>query len=116
MTVRDDLRTAREELACAAREACSPAENHIIDALLALLVYVARLPPPPEPTTDDPREGIRIHCKAIAARHNVDVTTLRKRMELATSSSPSSSPTVALELANNEALFLIDLLAMLGFK
>jgi len=112
MTGHDDLRTAHEELAQAADEACSPAENHIIDALLALLVYVDRLPPPPEPKIDDDRESIRAHAKAIAARHNVDVTELLNRIELAT----SSSPPVAVMLANNEALFLINLLTVLRLQ
>jgi len=110
MTQRDDLRTAHEELAQAASEACSPAENHIIDALLALLVYVARLPPPPAPTTVD-LEGTLIDSKAIAARHSVEVTALLNRMELAT-----SSPPTALALANNETLFLLDLLTVLGLE
>jgi hypothetical protein len=110
MTERDDLRTAHEELAQAASEACSPAENHIIDALLALLVYVARLPPPPEPKSDDNRESIRSHSKTIAARHSIDVTALLIRMELAI----GSSPPVALELTNNETRFLIDLITALG--
>jgi len=111
MTGRDDLRTAHAELAQAASEACSPAENHIIDALLTLIVYVARLPPPPAPATVD-IEGTLVDSKAIAARHCVDVTELLNRIEIAT----GSSPRVALELENNEALFLLDLLTVLGFE
>jgi len=112
MTTHNDLRTAHEELAQAADEACTPAVNHIIDALLALLIYVDRLPPPPEPKTDDDRESIRAHAKAIAARHSVDVTELLSRIELAT----SSSPPVAVALANNEALFLLNLLTVLRLQ
>jgi hypothetical protein len=53
----EELQTAHDELVAAAREAgVSPAENRLIDAMLALLAYVERLPPPPPPSAADTSE------------------------------------------------------------
>lgn len=108
MTARpEELDAAHDELRAASREPCTTAENRLIDAMLALLAYVERLPAPP---VEPDRESILTDPKAIAARHEVDVSALLDRIEVATVGGDG------IPLSQREALFLGDLLAVVGFK
>lgn len=101
----EELQAAHDELKAAVAEPHGPLEDRLIDAMLALLAYVERLPRP-VPTEPD-RESILTDPKAIAARHEVNVTWLLNRIEVTTASGDG------VLLGRNEALFVLDLLAAL---
>lgn len=104
----EELETAHLELNGAAAEpGHSPTEDRLIDAMIALLAYVEKLPRPKVVYADD-RESLLTDPAAIAARHGVDVTSLLNNTEVFAS--------IGVLLSPNETLFLADILHMLGFE
>jgi hypothetical protein len=104
----EELETAHLALNGAAAEpGHSPTEDRLIDAIIALLAYVEKLPRPKPPPEDD-GESLLTDPRAIARRHHVDVTSLLKSTELLASTGVLLSP--------NETLFLADILQLLGFE
>lgn len=106
--VRALLETAHHALQAAAADVCTPVEDRLIDAMLAILAHLGRTPGSLQPKEPE-RESDLIDPKAIAERHGVDVGLLCERIDAVKHDG-------GIHLSERESLFLRDLLAALGFE
>jgi hypothetical protein len=108
----EELQDAHDELKAAIAQPHGPDVDHVVDAMLALLAYVAGLSQSLQLQRESDRESILTDPEAIARRHGVNVGRLLNALEGAREG--AGTPTVPLD--NNEARFLLDLLTVVGFE